>query len=220
MHVEPIIRSTLKIATGICLVDIGESEVHKMRIKYGKLLVIASTFALSTMLIAPSYAVDTATAVIPTPAAATGTIHVLTRVVNDNLGTKFPTDFSFTLKHHGSNILGSPFIGAGNIGTTFVVPAGTYVISTDAVDGYDGYWYNGAVVNGFIDLAAGQNVAILRVFEDDGKSDGVVPAYSTEDGGTLPNTATPTYNYLLAGSILAAAGALGIRNSITLGKVK
>jgi LPXTG-motif cell wall-anchored protein len=48
----------------------------------------------------------------------------------------------------------------------------------------------------------------------------VVLADPTEDGGTLPNTATPTYNYLLAGSILAAAGALGIRKSITLGKVK
>jgi hypothetical protein len=191
-----------------------------MRIKYGKFLAMTGTVALSTMLITPSYAEETATAVEPNPVAETGTINILTRVVNDNLGTKFPTDFSFTLKHHGSNIPGSPFMGVGNIGTTFVVPAGTYVLSTDEVDGYDGYWYNGVVVNGFIDLEAGQNVAIVRVFEDDGRARAVVIADPTEDGGTLPNTATPTYNYLLAGSILAAAGALGIRKGIALGKVE
>ena len=198
----------------------GELDVRKMRIKYGKLLAMAGTLAMSTMLLAPSHAEETATAVVPTPAVSTGTIHILTRVVNDNLGTKFPTDFSFTLKHHGSNIPGSPFMGVGNIGTTFVVPAGTYVLSTEMVDGYDGYWYNGAVINGFIDLEAGQNVAIVRVFEDDGKADAAISIEPTEDGGTLPNTATPDYNYLIAGSIFAAAGALGIRKSITLGKAE
>jgi LPXTG-motif cell wall-anchored protein len=191
-----------------------------MTIKSRKLLVMSGTLVLSTMLFAPSYAEETATAVEPNPVAETGTINVLTRVVNDNRGTKFPTDFTFTLKHHGSHIPGSPFIGVGNIGRTFVLPAGTYVLSTDIVDGYDGYWYNGAVVNGFIDLEAGENVAIVRVFEDDGRARAVVIADPTEDGGTLPNTATSTYNYLLAGSILAAAGALGIRKGIALGKVE
>ena len=191
-----------------------------MTIKSRKLLVMSGTLVLSTMLFAPSYAEETATAVEPNPVTETGTINVLTRVVNDNRGTKFPTDFTFTLKHHGSHIPGSPFIGVGNIGRTFVLPAGTYVLSTDIVDGYDGYWYNGAVVNGFIDLEAGENVAIVRVFEDDGRARAVVIADPTEDGGTLPNTATPTYNYLLAGSILAAAGALGIRKGIALGKVE
>jgi hypothetical protein len=172
------------------------------------------------MLIAPSYAEDTATAVVTTPVVATGTIHVLSRVVNDSGGTKFPTDFAFTLKHHGADVPGSPFIGAGNVGTTFVVPPGTYVVSAEMTEGYTGYWYNGAVTTGFIELIAGQEVTIVRVFEDTGYADEVVVTDPTEDGGLLPNTATPMYNYLLAGSLFAAAGALGIHKSISLSNDK
>ena len=202
------------------LVKIGESEVNKMTTKYGKILVLATTLTMSTMLIAPSYAEDTATAVITTPAVATGTIHVLSRVVNDSGGTKYPTDFAFALKHHGADVPGSPFIGAGNVGTTFVVPAGTYVVSAEMTEGYTGFWYNGAVTTGFIQLIAGQEVTIVRVFEDTGYSEEVIVTDPTEDGGLLPNTATPIYNYLLAGSLFAAAGALGIRKSIALGKAE
>jgi hypothetical protein len=191
-----------------------------MTTKYGKILVIGSTLALSTMLIAPSYAEDTATAVVTTPAVATGTIHVLSRVVNDSGGTKYPTDFTFTLKHHGADVPGSPFVGAGNVGTTFLVPPGTYVVSTEMAEGYTGYWYNGAVTTGFIEIIAGQEVTIVRVFEDTGESEEVVVIDPTEDGSVLPNTATATYNYLLAGSLFAAAGALGIRKSIALGKAE
>lgn len=191
-----------------------------MTTKYAKFLVVASMLSMSVLVTTPSYAEDTATAVVTTPAPATGTIHILSRVVNDNLGTRYPTDFEFTLKHHGSNVPGSPFIGAGNIGTTFVVPAGTYVVSTDQVEGYDGYWYNGAVTNGFIQLAAGQELTIVRVSTDDGTGDSVVVVDPTEDGGGLPNTASPMYNYLLAGSLFAAAGALGIRKSVSLVKAE
>ena len=150
----------------------------------------------------------------------TGTIHVLSRVVNDSGGTKYPTDFAFTLKHHGADVPGSPFIGAGNVGTTFVVPPGTYVVSAEMTEGYTGFWYNGAVTTGFIELIAGQEVTIVRVFEDTGYADEVVVIDPTEDGGLLPNTATPMYNYLLAGSLFAAAGALGIRKSISLSNDK
>jgi hypothetical protein len=133
--------------------------------------------------------------------------------VNDNLGTKFPTDFTFNLKHWGTDVEGSPFIGAGNIGTTFVVEAGTYVVSSPIIEGYTGVWFNEGITNGFINLAAGDVVTIVRIHSDAGIAD-VVEEPATEDGGLLPNTATPWYNYLIVGSLITAAGAFGFRKFV------
>jgi hypothetical protein len=108
-------------------------------------------------------------------------------------------------------VVGSPFIGAGNIGTTFVVAPGTYVVSSPIVEGYYGVWYNEGVTNGFIDLQAGDVVTIVRIHNDAGIADVVVEETTTEDGGLLPNTATPWYNYLIVGSLITAAGVLGFR---------
>lgn len=126
-----------------------------------------------------------------------------------NGGTKTPTDFVFNLKHYGADVVGSPFIGAGTVGTTFVVEAGTYVVSTSVIDGYDGVWSGVGIENGFIDLYAGQTVVITRTFSDNGTGAVVVVEEpTTENGGVLPNTATPWFNFLLVGSLIAATGAL------------
>ena len=203
----------MQIAKGIfSLVQIRESEVRKMTIKYSKSFALATSIALTSLMMSPALAADPVVPVVTTSVVETGTIHVLSRVINDNLGTKFPTDFMFYLKHFGTDVVGSPFIGAGNIGTTFVVAPGSYVVSSPIVDGYYGSWYNEGITNGFIDLAAGDVVTIVRIHNDNGIADVVVveePA--TEDGGLLPNTATPWYNYLIVGSLITAAGALGFR---------
>jgi len=192
------------------LVHIRESEVRRMRIKYLKTVAMAGVFALSMMMVAPAQAEDPVVPVTTTSVATTGTIHILSRVVNDNLGTKFPTDFLFNLKHWGTDVVGSPFIGAGNIGTTFVVEAGTYVVSSPIVEGYNGIWYNGGITNGFINLAAGDEVTIVRINNDAGMAEVViVDEPTTEDGGTLPGTASPWFNALAAGLLISAAGALG-----------
>ena len=186
-----------------------------MTIKYSKVLAIAGVVVMTSMMVAPSQAEDPVVPVTTTSVSTTGTIHVLSRVVNDNLGTKFPTDFIFNLKHWGTDVVGSPFIGAGNIGTTFVVEAGSYVVSTPIVDGYNGVWYNEGITNGFIQLEAGQVVTIVRIQNDVGIADAVVVEDpTTEDGGLLPNTATPWYNYLIVGSLITAAGAFGFRKSV------
>ena len=186
-----------------------------MTIKYSKVLAIAGVVVMTSMMVAPSQAEDPVVPVTTTSVSTTGTIHVLSRVVNDNLGTKFPTDFIFNLKHWGTDVVGSPFIGAGNIGTTFVVEAGSYVVSTPIVDGYNGVWYNEGITNGFIQLEAGQVVTIVRIQNDVGIADVVVVEDpTTEDGGLLPNTATPWYNYLIVGSLITAAGAFGFRKSV------
>ena len=202
----------MQIAKGIfSLVQIRESEVRKMTIKYSKSLALATAIALTSLMMSPALAEDPVVPVATTSVVETGTIHVLSRVINDNLGTKFPTDFMFNLKHWGADVVGSPFIGAGNIGTTFVVEAGSYVVSTPIVDGYYGSWYNEGIANGFIQLAAGDVVTIVRIHNDNGIADVVIEQPATEDGGLLPNTATPWYNYLIVGSLITAAGALGFR---------
>jgi hypothetical protein len=198
----------LIFAKGIfSLVHIRESEVREMTIKYAKVLAVAGVVAMTAMMVVPSQAADP---VVTTSVSATGTIHVLSRVVNDNLGTKSPTDFTFNLKHWGTDVVGSPFVGAGNIGTTFVVEAGTYVVSSPIIEGYTGVWFNEGITNGFINLAAGDVVTIVRIHNDAGIAD-VVADPATEDGGLLPNTATPWYNYLIVGSLITAAGAFGFR---------
>jgi hypothetical protein len=203
------------------LVHIRESEVREMTIKYSKVLAIATAFALTTLMAAPALAEDPVVPVTTTAAVETGTIHILSRVINDNLGTKFPTDFTFNLKHFGTDVVGSPFIGAGNIGTTFVVAPGTYVVSSPIVDGYNGVWYNAGITNGFIDLQAGDEITIVRINDDAGIADVVVVEEpTTENGGVLPNTATPWFNLMLIGTFLAAVGAIGFRKSISMKSIK
>jgi hypothetical protein len=204
---------TVQIAKGtFSLVQIRESEVREMTIKYSKSLALATAIALASLTMSPALAEDPVVPVTTTAVVETGTIHVLSRVINDNLGTKFPTDFMFYLKHFGTDVVGSPFIGAGNIGTTFVVAPGTYVVSSPVVDGYTGVWYNEGIANGFINLQAGDVVTIVRIHNDAGIAElVVVDEPTTEDGGLLPNTATPWYNYLIVGSLITAAGALGFR---------
>jgi hypothetical protein len=204
---------TVQIAKGIfSLVQIRESEVGKMTIKYSKSLALATAIALTSLTMSPALAEDPVVPVATTSVVETGTIHVLSRVINDNLGTKFPTDFMFNLKHWGTDVEGSPFVGAGNIGKSFVVAPGTYVVSSPVVDGYYGSWYNEGIANGFINLQAGDVVTIVRIHNDNGIADVVVVEEpTTEDGGLLPNTATPWYNYLIVGSLITAAGALGFR---------
>lgn len=190
-----------------------------MTTKYSKILAMVGVAILSSIMVTPAHAEDPVVPVETTSISTTGTINVLSRVVNDNLGTKFPTDFTFTLRHHGTDVIGSPFTGAGNVGTKFVVEAGTYVVSTPLVDGYNGVWFNGEITNGFIDLKAGEEVTIVRIFSDAGVADAVVVEEpTTEDSGLLPNTATPWFNFLLLGSLIAAAGALGLRKSLNLNK--
>jgi hypothetical protein len=190
-----------------------------MTTKYSKILAIVGVAVLTSMMVGPTHAEDPVVPVTTTSVSTTGTINVVSRVVNDNMGTMNPTDFIFNLKHWGSDVVGSPFVGAGNLGKTFVVEAGTYVVSTPIIDGYAGTWSGVDITNGFIDLQPGQTVTIIRTFNDNGTAPVVVAEEpATEDGGLLPNTATPWFNFLLVGSLIAAAGALGVRRSVKLHK--
>ncbi len=56
-----------------------------MTMRYRKSIAVAGAVALSLLVVAPSNAVGEATA----------TIHVVSKVVNDNSGAKLPSDFTF-----------------------------------------------------------------------------------------------------------------------------
>lgn len=190
-----------------------------MTIKYSKMLAIAGVAVLTSFMVTPSQAADPVEPIATTAMSTLGTIQVISQVINDNGGTKVPTDFTFNVKHFGTDVLGSPFIGAGNFGTTFIVEAGTYVVSTPIVDGYDGTWSGVDITNGFINLQPGQSMTIIRTFNDNGTASVVVVEEPvTETGGVLPNTATPLFNLLLVGALTAVAGAFGALKSIKLHK--
>jgi hypothetical protein len=75
-------------------------------------------------------------------------------------------------------------------------------------------WFGEGITNGFINLKAGQDITIARIFDDIGKAGVVVVAPvvpPTDNGGTLPATATPWFNALAAGMLLSLLGAIGVR---------
>ena len=191
-----------------------------MTIKYSKALAITGVAILTSFMVAPSQAADPVVPVTTTAVSTMGTIQVISQVNNDNGGTKVPADFQFNVKHFGTDVVGSPFLGTGSFGTTFIVEAGTYVVSTPVIEGYDGTWSGVGIENGFIDLQPGQSVTIIRTFNDNGTGAVAVEVPATEDGGVLPNTAAPWFNILLVGSLIAAAGAFGLRKSISLHNAK
>ena len=191
-----------------------------MTIKYSKALAITGVAILTSFMVAPSQAADPVVPVTTTAVSTMGTIQVISQVNNDNGGTKVPADFQFNVKHFGTDVVGSPFLGTGSFGTTFIVEAGTYVVSTPVIEGYDGTWSGVGIENGFIDLQPGQSVTIIRTFNDNGTGAVAVEVPGTEDGGVLPNTAAPWFNILLVGSLIAAAGAFGLRKSISLHNAK
>ena len=183
------------------------------------MLAIAGVTVLASLIVTPSHAADPVVPVTTTAISTLGTIQVISQVNNDSGGTKVPSDFTFNVKHFGTDVVGSPFMGTGSFGTTFVVKAGTYVVSTPIVDGYAGTWSGIDITNGFIDLQPGQSVTIIRTFNDDGTPPVVVVEEpTTETGGILPNTATPLFNFLLVGALTAIAGAFGALKSIKLHK--
>ena len=209
------------------LVPIRESEVLSMTLKYSKTLALAAAAAITVMSVPALHAADPVVPVTTTAVITTGSITVVQEVINDNDGTKMATDFTMSVSHWGAAVAGSPFVSVSGAGKTFVLEAGSYVVSQQIYEGYTGSWSGVGVTNGFIDLQPGQAITITRTLNDDGTapSTSVVtedPATAdpvTENGGLLPNTATPWFNLLVLGSLITAAGALGVRKSVNLHKV-
>lgn len=180
-------------------------------------LVSVAAFGLLTMAPVTASAAD-----------ANATLHVVVNVINDNGGTALPADFTLQVRYLMKDVTGSPFQGVSGAGTTFSLPAGSYLISendslvSDGKPAYYGNFSGTNITNGFITLAAGEEVTIFRN-ENDWPVAGAalvqptpvpVPAPvvpTTEVGGTLPKTASPWYNMLAISLGLVLIGGLGFR---------
>jgi hypothetical protein len=189
-----------------------------MTIKYRKTLSIAAITAIGFLMLTPAQAA-TGDPTQVLAAEAMGTVHVITKVINDNAGTKTPADITMYIRHFGSDAVGSPFAGVDGVGVSFVLKPGTYVVSQDFITGYVGSWSGVGIENGFINLAAGQDVTIIRTNDDWGVAPTApVDQPTTENGGTLPVTSAPWYNVLVAAILFAAVGLVGLRRSVKINR--
>lgn len=166
-------------------------------------------------------------------ADAPATLHVIVKVINDDGGTAVPADFKMHIRYLMKEVAGSPFSGASGNGTTFTLPAGSYLITENDVPisggyvTYYGHYSESEIVNGFVTLAAGQDLTITRT-ENDWPAAGpavavpvanpipgtptttpVVPV--TQTGGQLPKTSSPWYNLLAISLGFVLLGSIGFR---------
>lgn len=190
-------------------------------IKYPKKLALLGVISLSILFAVPS----TASAV-----ETTATLTIIETVINDNGGTMTSADFVLRIRDLNGDVVGSPFNGASGAGTTFILPAGSYLITEEDlpyVDGFPQYTsvFSGpaGIDSGYVTLEVGDNVTVVRTNNDWPKAGPAAPVVTpspapstpetptTVDGGTLPATGTPWYNMLLAGFALVLLGGLGIK---------
>ena len=146
----------------------------------------------------------------PTPTPTPATLHVIKHVINANGGTSVTGDFIVHVKIGGTDVVGSPATGAETPGTAYTVAAGTYTVSENASAIYTASYSGDSDASGNITLAPGDNktVTITNTYIP-GTAPITVPV-PTVSGGVLPKTATPWYNLLLAGAVLALLGAAGL----------
>lgn len=190
-------------------------------LKYPKKLALLGAISLSVLFAVPS----TASAV-----ETTGTLTIIETVINDDAGTMTPGDFVLQVRDLNGDVVGSPFNGASGAGTTFILPAGSYLITEEDlpyVDGFPPYTSVFAgpegIDSGYVTLEVGDNVTIVRTNNDWPQAGPAVPEVTpspvpstptptTVDGGTLPKTGTPWYNMLLVGfGLVLLGGAVGFR---------
>ena len=101
----------------------------------------------------------------------------------------YPSDFLLHVTLHGVDVAGSPAVGIGDVGRTYILAAGSYVVSENPVAGYAGSFSGPDVTYGFVTLAAGSDVTITRTNNDIAKEVVVVPTPKpvvTVTGGKLP----------------------------------
>jgi predicted outer membrane repeat protein len=98
-------------------------------------------------------------------AAAPATLKVITKVVNDDGGTKAPGDFSVHVKRGAADVAGSPKAGSG-AGTTYSLAAGSYTVAPSSSGVYTAALGGACSASGAVTLAAGA-VKTCTITEDD-----------------------------------------------------
>lgn len=205
-----------------------EKRTTMKRFKNLQKLSLVSVIALGFLVLVPtsSFAVDNAT------------LNIKVVVINDDGGTATPADFTMHVRYLMKEVPGSPFVGVSDSVTTLSLAPGSYLVTENDVPlagGYVTYYgnYSGTnITDGFVTLAAGEVVTIIRT-ENDWPAAGpaidqpvatpipgtTVPTpvvTPTQSGGQLPATSSPWYNMLVIslGLVLLGIGGLKVRKAV------
>lgn len=136
--------------------------------------------------------------------ATNATLRVVKIVVNTSGGVSVPADFMVHVKTGGVDVSGSPTIGVSAPGTSYSLPAGTYVVSEDADASYTQIYGGDCDSGGSIILSAGADKTCTIVNTNIPLS---TPA--TSGGGGSSFTILPLINITKIPSPMALPGGPG-----------
>ncbi len=117
-----------------------------------------------------------------TKIAGSPTLKVVSAVINDNGGTATPANFNMHVKRSGADVVGSPQPGAA-AGTDFLVPVGTYAVSSSGPAGYT-TTYSGDCSGGNVSVAVGESKSCTVTQNDVAPTLTVVTNVVNDNGGT------------------------------------
>ncbi|MDP2630143.1 MAG: ice-binding family protein [Candidatus Uhrbacteria bacterium] len=109
---------------------------------------------------------STVTITAPVCAAPPATLKVIKQVVNNNGGTSVASNFNLHVKLAGTDVAGSPAVGAVAPGTSYTLAAGTYVVSEDANSMYSQVFSGDCNTSGSVVLAPG-DIKTCTITNDD-----------------------------------------------------
>ena len=216
------VQSNLKVVLTSSLLGNGTNSIQ---VYNGSLPILAAQTFTCTAAAEP-VVVPVVVPVVPVVVVpATGTLHVIKVVNNSYGGTATPADFTLWLRHHGQDVAGSPALGVGGVGRTYVLAPGTYVLGEEDSAIFPNYISSFKIVgenNGTIVLAAGEDLTVIQYNNElpplMAPVTTVTPPAAvtpTETGGLLPKTSTPWFNLLFIGIAIMVVGgvALGLKRS-------
>ncbi len=111
------------------------------------------------------------------------TLGVVIQVVNDNGGTKAPSDFIAHVRTALGDVTGSPQAGTA-AGTLYSLVAGPYTVAADAVPGYTMSVAGDCAANGSVTLVVGQPKSCTIVANDVAPTLTVITTVSNDSDGT------------------------------------
>eukprot|EP01037_Dinobryon_pediforme_P005853 gene5853-5921_t len=206
-----IIITTTPVKTGAVLIQLYNGSVPLL--------------AIQSFICAPA-ATTVIPIVVPTvPTVTTGTIHVIKIVENTYGGTATPGDFTLTLRHHGTDVVGSPAVGVGGTGRIYILAPGTYVLGEQDSTTFPNYIQRFdilGVASQNVVLHAGEDLTITQTNSElpplvaPVTTPTVTPTPpATVTGGKLPKTGSPWFDLLLfgVGAMVVGGLVLGLKRS-------
>lgn len=207
-----IVITTTPVKTGAVLIQLYNGSIPLL--------------AIQSFICAPAAVTVVVPVVVPSvPTVTTGTIHVIKIVNNTYGGTATPGDFVLSLRHHGTDVVGSPAVGVGGAGRTYILAPGTYVLGEQDSSTFPNYIQKFDIqgtTSQDIVLQAGQDITITQTNSElpplvapvTTPTDTPTPP-ATVTGGTLPKTGSPWFNLLLigVGAMVVGGLVLGLKRS-------